>query len=150
MARRNLVAVCVLGLIVVRSTKTDPAAAVAVSNAAPEASEIDITVRVFPADARVLIDGQVESRSPVVVKRKRDGAMHSIRAESPGFLPREEKFAFDRNIVLMLDLQPLVSGNGGTAPPPSTLSADPNKKKPATAGKPKGKKPFGLDTENPY
>jgi serine/threonine-protein kinase len=106
--------------------------------------QIDFTIRASPAQAKIFVDGQSEVGNPAIGKRPRDGAIHVVRVESPGFDAREEQITFDRSLFVTIDLRPT-----------SPTAAQPNNRRfgggsVARPPPPRGKGTSGLDTENPY
>jgi hypothetical protein len=102
------------GWILFSLARARPAVA-AVASAAPAAEttlpaevdepEIDFTVRASPANAVISIDGEAATTNPVVRRQRRDGAIHVIRVEAPGYEPREESVAFDRSFLVTVELK---------------------------------------------
>ena len=115
------------------------------------AEDIDWTVRASPTEAKIVIDGVVMGQNPSTGKRPRDGAMHVVRVEAPGYEAREEQVTFDRSMLITVDLRPVA-----TTPPPADLGTKKNDKGTTTGGggrppKPPKPKPVpGLDPESGY
>lgn len=115
----------------------------------PATEEIDYTIKASPSHARILIDGQLTS-NPTTGHGTKDGSPHVIRVEADGFQPKEEVLAFDRSLLLTLELKPIAapaatsaaSRKGSPRPAPRAVRAAP-----APRAAPKTEK---LDTENPY
>jgi eukaryotic-like serine/threonine-protein kinase len=125
-------------------------------------AEIDFTVKASPPSAVISVDGRIESGNPVSGKRTRDGAIHQVHVEAPGYEPRDETISFDRSFLVTIELKP-------ADPPPVILSgpvptttgkggrwwtrgqnASGGTAKNNNTGKAQGKGGGGLDTDNPY
>jgi serine/threonine-protein kinase len=141
----------------VSSAQATPAAP-ASTTATPDAPKVEITIKATPQEAHIFVDEQPIDTNPATLKRPRDGAIHVVRIESPGYDTREESFAFDRNLLVNLDLRPLPptmelpntkpqkatreTRTVRTSAPPPPPSPPPSPR-PRSTGKP-------LDSENPY
>ena len=110
--------------------------------------------------------------NPASGKRPRDGAVHVVRVEAPGYEPREEQVTFDRSLLVTLELR--ASGAAPADNPPTRPQGGPQNESPAVRPQvgspndnppraaPRGGRPWrpaprapsprgnGLDTENPY
>lgn len=135
-----------------RTARTRPAEAAVSATPAASASapkkvdepEIDFTVKAFPANAVISIDGQPTATNPVVGRQRRDGAIHVIRVEAAGYEPREESVTFDRSFLVTVELK-AVSGSSSAKAGVRKWKAAPRGGTGKTGG------PGGtLDTENPY
>lgn len=144
-------------------------AAPAVSSVAPEVApaEIDFTIKASPASARILIDGKPQKGNPVHGRRPRDGSVHVVRAEAPGYEPRSEQVTFDRSFLVTLELKPRSAhasiptekptpSRTPIASSPAPQPARPALQQPRPTAPPRPKttgarKPaVNVDTENPY
>ncbi len=148
------------GLIAMKRHKPSDATAASASASAsassePAAPQIDFTIRASPAQAKIFVDGQAEGGNPASGKRPRDGAMHVVRVECPGYEPREEQIAFDRSLFVTIDLRPTDKpatqpvAQPQPPPPPNVV----NRRSVGGSSRPtppRGKGASGLDTENPY
>ncbi len=76
------------------------------------AVDIDFTIKASPANATISVDGQALEGNPINGKRPRDGAIHQVRIEAPGYEPREEGVSFSRSFLVTIELRPV-----GAAPP---------------------------------
>jgi len=94
-------------------------AAPAVAAASPAPAEISVSVKAVPAEARVTIDGRVTA-NPSSSPHPRDGARHVIRAEAPGYEPREETVGFERDVHVTIDLRPLPAPASASGRKPRT------------------------------
>jgi serine/threonine-protein kinase len=161
----------VVALATKKHTPDQLASAAAGASASGENAnvEIEFTVKASPPQSKIFVDGQEQQGNPANGKRPRDGAMHVVRVECPGFDPREEQLAFDRSFLVTLELHPATkatpppTGESRGAPPPV---ANGNFRRPFVAPPPPPPQPFrggggtttsgakkgasGLDTENPY
>jgi serine/threonine-protein kinase len=84
-----------------------PAAPSAAAPPPGEEAQIDLTIKASPPEARIFVDGKALSSNPASAKRPRDGAIHLVRIEAPGYEPREESLGFDRSAFMALDLHPV-------------------------------------------
>ncbi len=127
-------------------------------------AEIDFTIKASPPNATISVDGQRVEGNPSNGKRQRDGAMHQVRVEAPGYEPREEAISFSRSFLVTIELRPI----GGTSPEPAPTilpgpapttkgkwwSRNSGGSTAAAGGEGKKTKPpqskGGLDTDNPY
>ncbi len=66
---------------------------------------VRLVVRVSPVDAKVSIDGSPTSIGAYEGRLARDGRVHVIRAEAPGFLAQEEKITASNDLFLSLALK---------------------------------------------
>jgi eukaryotic-like serine/threonine-protein kinase len=122
------------------------------------AAEIDYTIKVTPASARIFVDGKEQPTNPAMGRVPRDGQMHTIRIEADGYEPKQEQVTFDRSILLSMELHAVSksSRSSGTRsqPRPSPPVAQPTAaSQPATTSVPTPKRPkkkLDLDSDNPY
>jgi hypothetical protein len=134
------------------------AAASAVAPPAPSAQEatIEFTIRASPPEAKIFVDGMAMPANPASGKRPRDGALHTVRIEAPGFDTREETVAFERSVLINIELRPAPAEGpaptvaAATSPP----RAGPRRPPPAPAPRPARPHPPPakpiVDPENPY
>lgn len=125
----SLVGVAMLGGIVAVAQSTGKrgdtlakpsasASAPATTKARPDGDEsIELTIKASPKDARILVDGKPFGSNPVTETRPKDSRSHVIRIEANGYEPREETIAFDRSVLINIELRPLASS---TSTPPET------------------------------
>jgi serine/threonine-protein kinase len=124
--------------------------------AAPEEAQIDFTIKASPPEARISVDGKPLGSNPASGKRPRDGAMHVLRIEAPGHEPREESIAFDRSLLINIELHAIAaqrsgpSAGGDEAPGPSATSRSGRSTRGRPAPRPHGPNGKALDPENPY
>jgi serine/threonine-protein kinase len=100
---------------------TETTATPAVSSARPAAAEdtqIDFTIKAGPPEARILLDNQPLGSNPANGKHPRDGAIHVVKIEAPGYEPREESLSFERSLLVTIELRPV--------PPPPVESSKPS------------------------
>jgi serine/threonine protein kinase len=114
---------------------------------AVEEAQIDFTIRAAPPESRIFVDGKPLASNPAIGKRPRDGAMHLLRIEAPGYEPREESLAFDRSVLISIELRPsapsLELGNN-----PGNRFNRNGRRLPTPTPRPHSSK--ALDSENPY
>ena len=73
---------------------------------ATEEAQIDFTIKASPREARIYLDGKQLESNPANGQRPRDGAMHIVRIEAPGYDPREESITFERSLLVTIELRP--------------------------------------------
>ncbi|MDC0680426.1 serine/threonine protein kinase [Sorangium atrum] len=125
--------------------------------------DIRLVVRVSPVDAKVSIDGSPTSSGAYEGRLARDGRVHVIRVEAPGFIAQEETITASNDLFLSLALKsapeaqpgrlaPIGRGApaGAAAAPPA--SAAPPSSAPAPLSPPSAeqKPKRGIDLESPY
>ncbi|MDF2697680.1 MAG: hypothetical protein K0S65_6063, partial [Labilithrix sp.] len=86
------------------------------ASAAVEEPQIDFTIKASPPEARIFVDGKPLGSNPALGKRPRDGAMHVLRIEAPGHDSREESIAFDRSVLISIELRPSAPAGPAEAP----------------------------------
>jgi serine/threonine protein kinase len=146
----------------------EAAAAASASAAASESAsasasrdpQIEFTIKASPPEARIVIDGTPFPSNPATGKHVRDGAIHLVRVEAPGYSTREEALTFDRSVLVSIALHPAESpAPSPSAPPPpnvvSTTRAGQARPpaRPAAPSRPGQARPTPggkLDSENPY
>ncbi|MFO0661775.1 MAG: serine/threonine-protein kinase [Polyangiaceae bacterium] len=134
------------------SSKPTPHAtssAAAKSAEAAPATEIQLSIKVSPPDAKLSLDGAPLPSNPYRATHRRDTAVHQLVIEAPGYVTRVQDLVLDKDVLLELMLQRVETG------PTSVTSASP-----ATSGKsgssvvgtsrPDPKKKPVLDDTNPY
>ncbi|WP_437756565.1 serine/threonine protein kinase [Sorangium sp. So ce1389] len=138
-----------------------PAAAPAATELPPRQEDaIQLIVRVSPVDAKLSVDGAEVSTGAYEGRLARDGRVHIVRAEAPGFLALEEKITASNDLFLSLALKSEPEAQPGKPAPIArsapVIAATPG---PATAAPPSGapaptsnvQKPRrGIDLESPY
>jgi serine/threonine protein kinase len=72
--------------------------------AAAERAELNVTA--FPATAAILLDGKPLDGNPVVQSVEDDGKQHVLRALAPGHQPETRRVRFDRDLSIVMVLQP--------------------------------------------
>jgi hypothetical protein len=70
------------------------------------AETIVLSVTVAPANAQVLIDGQLMPSNPFLTRFPRSTATHRLRAVAPGYQPKERWVSFADNVMLDISLSP--------------------------------------------
>ena len=143
----------------VASAASPPAVGAASPPPVAAAAEIDYTIKVTPASARIFVDGKEQPANPATGRVPRDGQMHTIRVEADGYETKQEQVTFDRSMLLSMDLHetakssrsgprsqqpraaPAVAAPPTAAPPPPATTA---------AAPKRPKKKLDLDSDNPY
>lgn len=97
-----------------------------------EPARMEFVVRVSPAWSRLTVDG-VPASNPFSASYPRDGSIHHVEARAPGFEPRAEDVAFDRDATLELSLERRSVPASGRAPPSPSLVTPPLGAKPSAA-----------------
>ncbi|WP_437804131.1 serine/threonine protein kinase [Sorangium sp. So ce693] len=125
--------------------------------------DIRLVVRVSPVDAKVSIDGSPTSSGAYEGRLARDGRVHVIRVEAPGFIAQEETITASNDLFLSLALKSAPEAQpgrlaptgrgapaGAAAAPPA--SAAPPSSAPAPLSPPSAeqKPKRGIDLESPY
>jgi serine/threonine-protein kinase len=146
------------GLVAVLLVKGSPKAAAdvpaATASAAPaDAAQIKLSITFGPAGATAKLDGVKLAESPFVAQVKRDGSMHRIDVESPGFEPETRMVSFEKDVVVGISLQPKAAVTMGpqAAPNPAPPSASPQATSAAKGNNGRPIKPArGIDEKDPY
>jgi hypothetical protein len=84
-----------------------PALAPPAPLAAPSVETIMLSVAVSPANAHVLIDGQLMPSNPFVTRYPRGTTTHRLRAVAPGYESKERWVTFVDNVMLDISLTPI-------------------------------------------
>ncbi len=79
------------------------------SSTAPIADNVELRIRVNPAQATVWVDTQ-KLNDPALSVFPADGVSHKIRAEAKGYEPEAVSVVFDKDAELELNLKPLDAG----------------------------------------
>jgi serine/threonine-protein kinase len=134
--RAGLAAAAVLGavgvaLAGVRLFAAEPPPVASTTVAAPQPpSSVRVNVTVFPADARVLLDGVELPSNPYSFLTARDGSRHQITATAPGHIPLQRALFYDADLEVVLTMRPspiagASAGSAKTHPPPSHPAGSP-------------------------
>lgn len=127
------------------------------ASAPPEASaapvdRIQLAITFGPPPATAKLDGVPLSHSPFSAQVPRDGSMHRLEVEAPGFVSKTTMLSFDRDIALDIVLEketaPVETTPAVPPPPPPkgpVVGATPPPPPP-----PGGKQPLQIDEEDPY
>jgi len=94
--------------------------------AAPVPGQIELTINVTPAEAKLYLDGKELPTNPYVGKFARDDGTHIIKAEANGFATRSRDVTFDKDRTIEMALEHQ-SSPMGTAPPPADSSKEKTK-----------------------
>ena len=142
------------------TTTATPAAQGQGATAAQAPGEIELKVKARPAEARLFLDDQPLPGNPAVRRAPRDGSVHALRVEAPGYLPdsRELIFSKDFDIELVLEKAPASAAQPAAAHPAGRLGSPPRQREPArepTEGETDMKRPTSkpvrtLDTSDPF
>jgi serine/threonine-protein kinase len=75
------------------------------ANAPAEVGELDLTVRISPATARIFLDGVPVSAGLYKDKLAKDSRVHRIRAEAPNFAPMEQWIVASSDVIVNMALE---------------------------------------------
>jgi hypothetical protein len=75
--------------------------------ATPPVETIVLSVAVSPANAHVVIDGQLMPSNPFLTRYPRSTTTHRLRAVAPGFESKERWVTFSDNVMLDISLAPI-------------------------------------------
>src|SRR5262249_53768667 len=95
------------------------------------------------------LDGVPLAESPFVAHPRRDGSMHRIDVEGPGFKSETKMVSYEKDVAVTVSLTPRDPEPAQSA----TAAAAGANKRPAGSGtaRPKPAKPgFGIDEKDPY
>ncbi len=120
-----LFAVVLVLIVVVRPwrapTTAAPTACVAPATRpapAPARQEINLRVTVFPAAARIEIDGREVATNPYEVDLEPDGRMHEIVARAPGHETVRRRVRLTRDVDVVLNLEERPDATHSSVPVP--------------------------------
>ncbi|MFO0755827.1 MAG: serine/threonine-protein kinase [Byssovorax sp.] len=123
-----------------------------VATAAP--ASVRLSLSVVPPGATLLLDGKPLGASPVSTSFARDGELHELRIDAPGFVTRKEIITFDRDRVMEVALlpEPVPTSDPGNAAPAPRFhgAAQPAQNTSPLGAPPKGKPKRPIDDVNPY
>jgi eukaryotic-like serine/threonine-protein kinase len=94
--------------------------------ATPSPTQVELTVNVTPAEAKLFLDGKELPSNPYVGKFPRDDGTHIIKAEANGFATRSRDVTFDKDRTIEMALEHQ-SSPMATTPPPSDSSKEKTK-----------------------
>lgn len=94
-----------------------------VTHVVPQGGFIRATIKVSPAEARILVDGSELPKNPFDGKFIKDGATHRIEMQAPGHMPNRRMIVFDADIDLNVTLYLAAKGPSPAAPPSVAASA---------------------------
>lgn len=121
-----------------------------------EGELVSVVVKATPKDATIAIDGARAESNPFEAKVERDGSLHRIRVEAPGYQVEERVVSFDDDVSLEVELAPRSgaarpSGGMGTPAGATTTTATPDAPPPATdPKKPPPRTARPIDEKDPY
>jgi eukaryotic-like serine/threonine-protein kinase len=75
------------------------------ANASAPVDQVDLTVRVWPTNARIFLDGAPVSAGSHKDKLSNDGRVYRIRVEAPHFVPMEESIIASGHVIISLALE---------------------------------------------
>jgi hypothetical protein len=127
---------------VVATAQTPEATTGSAVGTVADAAQIEVTIKASPPEARIFVDGNPMPANPATTNRPRDGAIHLLRIEAPGYEPREQTLPFDRSVLVDIELHP-----SAAASDPSMIRAGKRTRTPRPRGSAGAK---GIDSENPY
>ncbi len=124
----------------------------------PQQEEVRLVVRVSPAGARLLLDGAPLSSGGYEGQLVKDGRVHLVRAEAPGFLAQEEMITASNDLVVKLVLERDPGALRGRSAPiarstPAQVAAaasSPAATPPPAPLRGDEKRGRGIDLESPY
>jgi serine/threonine protein kinase len=73
---------------------------------AAEPATVLIRITVFPARAAIYLDDQPVWANPFSIQKPADRRTHTVRAEAPGHVTSSREIRFDRNVDLVIALDP--------------------------------------------
>jgi serine/threonine-protein kinase len=82
------------------------AAAAVTAVGMPAGAYIVVHLAANPVEARILVDGAALPSNPFDGKFVKDGAVHRVQFEAPGFMPQNRLVVFDKDVALEVPLQP--------------------------------------------
>jgi eukaryotic-like serine/threonine-protein kinase len=91
---------------------------------APLRDTIDAKISVLPGEAKILLDGTPLPQNPFEGKMVKDGAVHRIQFEAPGWFSQSRIVVFNKDFKVEAVLQP--RPKGGDSVPGSGLTAKPD------------------------
>jgi eukaryotic-like serine/threonine-protein kinase len=130
-----------------------------VASAAPVSSCI-FSIKAQPKNAKIFLDDKELKGNPVDANVLRDGKVHAVRAEAPGFVTRTVEIPADRDAKFVVDLDRIYTGRGAPPPPKAPKTAattaapppppPPTKKPPEEDPKTARDRIKDLDTSSPW
>lgn len=143
--------------------ETAPAATTAATAATDATETISLEIRFAPADATAKLDGVALAQSPFVAQMPKDGSAHTLEVSAPGHVTQTTMLSYeqdiDMNVVLEEQTDDAPSADPTTTavvpkpypvagPRPTPKAQPPPPPPPPPTGN--GKKPLGIDEEDPY
>lgn len=119
---------------------THPSERGASSVVAAEGGEVTLRITAMPPSARLFFDGAPMGVNPVTRTASRGPSRHVVRAEAPGYLPREVEVTFEQSTAVTLTLERRALGKASTPAGSSSVAASPT-----TPAKPDCSSPFFVD-----
>jgi serine/threonine-protein kinase len=114
----GLVAVVALAVSLLRASRVEaPSQTTAASQAAPATADtptttpaqpaavVDVNLSATPAEARLYFDDTALPTNPFFAKMARDGMVHRIHAEAPGYVTASTGILLDRDAAIVLTLE---------------------------------------------
>ena len=126
------------------------------SSAAANGSTVDVTLKAFPVEAKLFVDGKPLATNPFSGHLPKDDAAHVLHAAAPGYVPRDEPLTLAKDAFIELTLVKHVHAGGAwgakpSAPPeapPPAVTVAPVVPPPATSAPPSKKR--AVDRTDPY
>ncbi len=124
----------------------------AATTTAPAAETVSVEIHFEPANAKAKLDGVALAQNPFVAQMPRDGSAHTLEVSAPGHVTQTTMLSYERDIDLTINLVAATAATAtasASAPPPPRVGGPlPTIKPPPPP--PEGKKPLGIDEEDPY
>ena len=103
--------------------------------ALPDSATVRVVISVNPAEGRILVDGARLPANPFDGRFARDGAVHRVQIEAPGFLSQSRLVVFDKDVAQDIVLLPRPKAQEAASPSaPSAPSAPSGAAKPNPYG----------------
>lgn len=121
---------------------TAPASVEAAPSAAPAEQFVEFQLQATPAEAKLYFDDAPLPTNPATRKLRKDGSVHTVRAEAHGFESRSIEVVADKDAAVAIALERVIVKVGGhrvppkAPPPPATTAATPPSTPPVPSAPP--------------